>query len=107
MVAPDGGGQQQQGGQLSGEGLGGGHADLGAGVGQEYQFGFTHQGALGDIADGQGSSITELPGHAQGGQGVGGLAGLGDGDEEGTGKHHLFAIAVLTGYLDVTGQTGE
>ncbi len=44
---------------------------------------------------------------AQRGQGVGGLAGLGDGDEEGVRRHYMLAVAVLAGYLHMAGHAGE
>jgi hypothetical protein len=51
--------QQEQAGQLGGEGLGAGHADLHAGAGDVGQLAFAHHGAGGHVADGQ------RVGHAQ------------------------------------------
>ena len=44
---------------------------------------------------------------AQGSQGVGGLTGLGDGDEQAPFRHHELAIAELGGDLNVAGDAGE
>jgi hypothetical protein len=78
-------GEEEERGELRGEGLGGGDADLGAGVGGD--------GALGVAGDrrrrrrcrwrGSWSRGDEL---ALGGDGVGGFAGLGDEQAEGAGS---------------------
>ncbi|MNP25624.1 hypothetical protein D3C76_1184410 [compost metagenome] len=73
--------QQQQPHQLRGERLGRRHTDLTPGLGQQGQVGFAHQRADAHVADRQAGEETQFLGVAQGGQGVGGFAGLGNGDE--------------------------
>jgi hypothetical protein len=46
-------GQQEQRGQLRGEGLGRGDADFDPGAGDQRQHAIAHHGAGGDVADGQ------------------------------------------------------
>jgi hypothetical protein len=91
---------------LSGEGLGRGDADLGPGVGEQDEVGLPHQGAFRDVADRQGRGVAQALGQPQRGQGVGGLPGLGDGDEEGLIRCRVAAIAVFTRHLDLTGKGG-
>ncbi len=50
----DGQCEQEQAGELGGEGLGGGHADFDAGTRDVGELAFAHHGAGGDVADGQG-----------------------------------------------------
>jgi hypothetical protein len=57
-------------------------ADFATGLGQQGQVGLTHQRADADVADRQAGEEAQLLGVAQGGQGVGGFAGLGDGHEQ-------------------------
>ena len=47
-------GEEEEGGQLGGEGLGGGDADFGAGVGGDGALGFAGDGGADDVADGEG-----------------------------------------------------
>ena len=91
----DGGHQHQQAGQLGGERLGGGDANLGTGPGHKGQVRFSHQGGARHVADGERAHVTGLLGQAQGGQGVGGLAALGQGHQQTVGAHHGLAIAEL------------
>ncbi len=49
----------------------------------------------------QAGEEAQLFGVAQGGQGVGGFAGLGDGHEQGIGLHHHLAVAELAGDFDL------
>jgi hypothetical protein len=94
-------GEQAQGDQLGGEGLGGGHADLGAGAGHHRHVGFPHQRAFRHVADAQAAQVAHLLRGTQGGEGVGGLAGLGDGDEQRVGRDHDLPVAELAGHLHV------
>jgi len=104
----EGQGQQHQADQLGGEGLGGGDADLGAGMGQQGQVGLTHQRADADVADRQAGQVAAIGlGIAQGGQGVGGFTGLGDAHEQGVRLHRDAAIAELAGHLDLAGDAGQ
>jgi hypothetical protein len=66
--------QHEERGELSREGLGRGHADLGAGTRQEAQLRGTDEGRLGHVADAQGVGHPERLGMLQGGQGIGGFA---------------------------------
>jgi hypothetical protein len=79
-------GEQEQRGELGGEGLGRGDADLGAGAGHEAQRGFAHDGGFGHVADGQRAAHAQRLGVLERGQGVGGFAGLRDGDDQGSGS---------------------
>ena len=75
-------GEEHEGHQLRGEGLGGGHADLRAGVGVDQVVRLPHQAAAEDIADGQ-HRTSLLFGHADGCEGVGRLPGLRHGGDQG------------------------
>ena len=99
-------GEEEEGGELGGEGLGGGDADLGAGVGGDGALGGAGDGGADDVADGEGfgAFADEL---LLGGDGVGGLAGLGDEEAEGGGVGDGVAVAVLGGVVDVDGEAGE
>ena len=99
--------QQQQGGQLGGEGLGRGDANLGSGAGHQHQVGGAHQRALGYVADGQGRAEAAGLGLLERGQGVGGLAGLGDGHHQGVLQYHRPAVAEFAGDLDPAGYAGQ
>ena len=69
--------QQKQRGELRGEGLGRGHADLRAGVGVDGAVRLARHHGAHHVADGHGLRAQRF--HlALRGQGVGGLAGLGD-----------------------------
>ena len=70
-------GEDEERGELGGEGLGAGDADLRAGVGGDGALRLAGDGGADDVADGEGLRALgdEL---ALGGDGVGGLAGLGD-----------------------------
>jgi len=99
-------GEDKEGGELGGEGLGGGDADLGAGVGSDGAVGFAGDSGADDVADceGLGAFGDEL---ALGGDGVGGFAGLGDEEADGVGVGDGVAVAVLGGVVDVDGEAGE
>ena len=99
--------QHQQRGQLRGEGLGGRHADLGAGAREHDEFGFADQGALGDVADGERGQVAGLLREAQRRQRVGRLAGLGNGDEQGIARDDGVPVAVFARHLDAAGDLDD
>ena len=68
--------------------------------------GFAGDGGADDVADGEGfgAFADEL---GLGGEGVGGLAGLGDEEADGVGVGDGVAVAVLGGVVDVDGEAGE
>ena len=68
--------------------------------------GGARDGGADDVADGEGfgAFADEL---LLGGDGVGGLAGLGDEEAEHAGVGNGVAVAVLAGVVDVHGQAGE
>ena len=93
-------GQERQGHDLRREGLGGGDADLGAGVGEQRARGLArHLRAL-HVADRDGQGAEAL-GLLEGGQGVGGLPALRDGHGEGLGAHQRRAVAELAAVVDL------
>ena len=87
------------------EGLGGGHADLRAGVGVEHRVGFARDLGTVGITHRQHPRSLGL-GVAHGLQGVGGLTGLGDGDDEGLLVQHRVAVAELGCDLDLHRDAG-
>ena len=99
-------GEDEEGGELGGEGLGGGDADLRAGVGGDGALGLAGDGGADDVADGEGFG-TFGDEFALGGDGVGGLAGLGDEEADGAGVGDGIAVAVLAGIVDLGGEAGE
>ena len=68
-------GQQGKDGECGNKGLGGGDADFRAGVHVDAAVVFAGDGAADDVDDGEGA-VAAAFGFAQGGQGVGGFAGL-------------------------------
>ncbi len=90
-------GEQHQRHQLGGESLGGGNPDFHPGAGHQHAIRFPHQRAFRHVADGQTRQVGPLPTGPQCGQGIGGLARLGQGDEQGIGGHGRLAIAEFTG----------
>ena len=98
--------EDEEGGELRGEGLGGGDADLRTGVGGDGSGGSAGDGGSNDVADGEGlgSLVDEL---GLGGDGVGGLAGLGDEEADGVGVGDGVAVTVLGGVVDVDGEARE
>ena len=92
---------------MRGKGLGGGHANLDAGPRYIGQAAFAHHGAGGDIANGQGVCHALGLRMAQRGQGVGGLAALGDGHHQGVGVGHRVAVAVFAGHFNVARYFGD
>jgi hypothetical protein len=99
-------GEQEERGELGGEGLGAGDADLRAGVGGDGALGLARDGRADDVADGErlGPGGTQL---ALGGDGVGGLAGLRDEEADGAGVGQRGAVAVLAGVVDFGAEAGE
>ena len=90
-------------GKLGGEGLGRGDTDFRAGAGDESQFRFTDDGRLRHVADRPGFLLPEALGMAQRGQGVGGFAGLRDGDDQLARIRTELAVAVFAGDFDGAG----
>ena len=99
--------QHHHGHQLGGEGLGGGHADLGPGAGHEHQLGLPHQGTLRHVADGQGMAESQALGLLQARQGVGRLSGLGQGDDEGAVAHHRTPVAEFARHFHAARYPGQ
>ena len=91
--------EQVKRGELGGEGLGGGHADLRAGVGVDRARGLARDHGADHIADGE-SLRTFGFGFALGGDGVGGFAGLRDQHGERVGGDDGIAIAPFAGIID-------
>ena len=89
-------GEQVQGRELGDKGLGGGHPDLGAGVGVDHAGGFPGNGGIQHVADGHvhGAARFGLP---QGRQGVGGLPRLGDDHHQRVLVDDRVAVAELRG----------
>ena len=87
-------GDEIEGHQLGGEGLGGGHPDLRPGVGIEHRVRVPGDAGAHRVDDGQGLGPQLLAGR-QPGPGVRGLAGLGDGDQQGMAVHQGVAVAEL------------
>jgi hypothetical protein len=78
-------GEEEERGELGGEGLGAGHADLRAGVGGDGSLGLAGDGGADDVADGDGAGAEGVQ-LALGGDGVCRLAGLGDEQADGGGS---------------------
>ena len=98
--------QQEERGQLGGEGLGGGHPDLRAGVGVERALALARNGRTQHVADGEGPGAPLLRLlHRR--QRVGGLARLGDGEHERLLPDHRIPVAELAGQLHVHRQPSE
>lgn len=98
--------EDEEGGELGGEGLGGGDTDLGAGVGGDGSGGSSGNGSSDDVADGEGFGAFGDE-FGLGGEGVGGLTGLGDEEADGVGVGDGVAVTVLGGVVDVDGEAGE
>ena len=86
--------EQGQGHELRREGLGGRHADLGAGVGEEGARRFARQHRALHVAD-RDRQRALLLGLAEGGQRVRGLPALADGHGQRLGAHDRVAVAEL------------
>ena len=99
-------GEEEERDELRGEGLGGGDADLRAGVGVDRSVGFASDHRADDVADGDG--LRALGDHfALGRDGVGGLAGLGDEQAKRGGIGDGIAVAVFAGVVDLDRQRGR
>ena len=107
VVAGEGDDQHAQRGELRGEGLGRGDADLRSGARQHDELGLAHQRALRHVADGQRREVAGLLGEAQRGERVGGLARLRDGHEQRVRRHQRVAVAVLAGDVDRAGDLAD
>ena len=101
--APSGGHRDRQAGkrgELGGERLGGGDADLGAGLGSEHRIRFAGHRALIDI-DHRDDVLALRPGIAESGQRVGGLARLGHEQRHPARRQDGGAVAELGRDLDL------
>ena len=99
-------GEEEERGELGGEGLGGGDSDFGAGVGGDGALGFAGDGRSDDVADGEGFGAGGDE-FALGGEGVGGFSGLGDEEADGFGVDERVAVAVFGGVVDFGAEAGE
>ena len=88
------------------EGLGGSHGDLGAGMHVDAAFGLARDGRADDVADAQdvAALALDLP---QGVEGVGRLAGLGDGEPKAIALHDRVPISKLARELGLRGNAGD
>ena len=98
--------EEEERGELGGEGLGAGDADLGAGVGGDGSLGLAGDGGADDVADGDGAGAEGVE-FALGGDGICRLAGLGDEEADGGGVGDGRAVAELAGVVDLGAQAGE
>ena len=99
-------GEQCQHDALRRERLGGGDADLRAGVQIDAAVGLAGDRAADDVADRQRRMALAL--HlAEGGQRVGRLAALRDGEQQRVGVERRIAVAELAGVLDLDRNAGE
>ena len=99
-------GEEEERGELGGEGLGAGDADLGAGVGGDGSLGLAGDGGTDDVADGDGAGAEGVQ-LALGGDGICRLAGLGDEQADGGRVGDGRAVAILAGVIDLGAQAGE
>ena len=98
--------KEKQRDELGGEGLGGGDADFGAGVGVDGAVGLAGDHGADDVADGDGGRA--LGDHFfLGGEGVGGFSGLRDEQADGARVDDGVAVAELAGVVDFDGDAGE
>ena len=99
-------GQQGQDGHLCGERLGAGDADFRAGVQINAAVGLAGDAAADHIAQGERRMALAFR-FAQGGQRVGRLAGLRDGQDDGVAVDGRVAIAELAGVFDLDRDAGQ
>ena len=99
-------GEHGQDGDLIGERLGAGHADLRTGMQIDAAVGLAGNAAADDVAQSQSRMALALR-LAQRRQGVGRLARLRDGDDDGVAIDGRIAIAELAGVLDLDRDAGE
>jgi hypothetical protein len=93
--------------QLGGEGLGRGHADLGAGAGVEHQLAGARDRAFRHVADRQRVLLAQRLGVFQRLHRVQGFAGLRDGDDQVLRVGHDLAVAVFAGDVDRARHAGD
>ncbi len=108
-LMPDAAEQQRyegEDGDLRGERLGGGDADLGPGVHVHAAVALARDGAGDVVADAQGAVAFALA-LAHGRQGIGGLPALADDEDEGIPRHGHVPVAELAGELHLRGKMGE
>ena len=98
-------GEQVEGHQLGGEGLGRGDADLRTGVGVDDAVALAGDGGFDHVADRQHLAALVV-GFAQGRQGVGGLAALADHQGQGPGGDQRVAVTELAGDIDLDRDAG-
>ncbi len=91
--------------QLGEEALGRGHGDLGAGVRVEHGVGLARDGRAVGVADREHPGLLVL-GVPQRHEGVHGLAGLADDDDQGGAVQDRVAVAELAGQLDLDRDAG-
>ena len=94
---------QQAGRDLTEEGLGSRHPDLGAAVGVEHRVRLARDGRSDRVADRQHPGVL-LPGVLHCHQGVQRLAALGDRDHERAAVEHRIPVAEFAGELDLAGK---
>ncbi len=93
-------------GELGGKSFGGSHADFGSGVGKQSADRLAGHHGTEHVADGE-RFRAFLLGLALRGQGIGGLAGLGDEHGQHVGGQHRVAIAELAAVIDFNGQARQ
>ena len=98
--------EQRQHGDLGGEGLGGGDADLGPGMQVDAAIGFARDGAADDVADAQHLVAAPLA-LAQPRQRVERFAGLGDDHQQGVLVEGRVAVAEFAGVFHLDGHVRE
>jgi hypothetical protein len=98
--------EEIEGGELAGEGFGGGDADFGAGVGLDSAVGFAGDHGADHVADGEGLGAASL-GLALGGDGVGGFARLRDHHRDGVLADDRVAVTPFAGVIDFHGNAGQ
>ncbi len=98
-------GEEGEDGDLAGEGFGGADADFGAGAQEEGAVGLAGEGRVADVADAEDFGAFAFN-FAHGGDGVEGLAGLADGDDEGAVGDDGVFVAELGGDLGLGGDAG-
>src|SRR6516162_4503851 len=98
--------KQGQHGDLGGEGLGAGDADLRSGVKVDAAVHGSGDGAADDVADAE-RALSLAFRFAQGGQRVRSFARLSDADDDRVLLHGRIAIAELRGVFDLDGDAGK
>ena len=90
---------------MTGEGFSGGDADLGSDVDVGSGIGFAGNRRSDDVADAI-DHRASLFGHFDGGEGVGGFARLGYGDDDVVGRQDRVAVTEFAGVFDFDWDTG-